>query len=452
MVKLQETKMQKLSLKRRFAKTLLAVLLFVGVFFSGAGEVMALGIPKVDVTGLVEGAGDLKSQAGGLMDSAKDALGGLESGSLMDVAKGKLAAAQDKFDAAQGKFDAAKNKLNDMKSKLASIQATYEKAQAAYQQAEENLQKKEGEYGAVLQELNQLKQEASEASLKLPIEVPKVPELPGLPTLSETLQKSSEVQETLKKVPELPESLLIPRSAFEINASFLRADAVGDRIAAAEQRVAELDNELATAKEDLKTKEAAKNTASEDVAAVEKEVEDAEKEVEESEIALEVAKGELEKAKSVFEVGLQTSFARPPDQFTDGKSLCAKEYEGYYDDGNPDKNGNIWFCAKDSTRWQQVIRGADGNEILESYAAMVYKWLAGFIGVVAVLMMVVGGIQISTAGANQEGLQSGKDRIYAAFAGLALLFLASLILYTINPNFFGGDGGASEAPPVESVD
>ncbi|MCK5471684.1 hypothetical protein KAI54_00660 [Candidatus Gracilibacteria bacterium] len=131
----------------------------------------------------------------------------------------------------------------------------------------------------------------------------------------------------------------------------------------------------------------------------------------------------------VFEVGLQTPFAKPPD-------IPCKKTED--EDVYVTQDGYLWVCRKGSKEWVQIIRGEDGGEILENYAAMLYKWLAGFIGIVAVLVLIIGGIQITTAGANQEGLQSGKDRIIAAFVGLALLFLSSLILYTINPTFFGG--------------
>jgi len=129
---------------------------------------------------------------------------------------------------------------------------------------------------------------------------------------------------------------------------------------------------------------------------------------------------------SEFEVTLQTPFKKLPDQ------ECTEEVERRL----TDKDGVAWLCAKGSQKWQQVISGDNGNEILSNYVALLYKWIAGFIGIVSVLMLVVGGIQISTAGASQEGLQSGKDRIYAALAGLVLLFLSSLLLYTINPNFF----------------
>lgn len=134
------------------------------------------------------------------------------------------------------------------------------------------------------------------------------------------------------------------------------------------------------------------------------------------------------KCVTPFEVSLQTPFAKSPDS-----ADCNKPTSDHYE---TDTNGYLWVCRAESEEWVQIVHGKDGGEILENYAKLLYKWLAGFIGIVAVLMLVVGGIQITTAGASQEGLQSGKDRIIAALVGLALLFLASLILFTINPTFF----------------
>ncbi|MFA6458243.1 MAG: hypothetical protein WCV72_02525 [Patescibacteria group bacterium] len=131
-----------------------------------------------------------------------------------------------------------------------------------------------------------------------------------------------------------------------------------------------------------------------------------------------------------FEVTLQTPFSPPPTE------PCTQSPDDQYTTTTQSGETIKWVCRKGSILWQQVIEGDDGNEILTNYIALVYKFLAGTIGFVAVLMIVFGGIEISTAGANQAGLQSGKDRILAALVGLTLLFLSSLILYTINPTFF----------------
>lgn len=144
-----------------------------------------------------------------------------------------------------------------------------------------------------------------------------------------------------------------------------------------------------------------------------------------------VAVGEVRAADDKkFEVTLQTPFAPLPT------ASCIKSDDDKKTTTKQSGETFNWICRKDSIIWQQVIQGDDGGEILADYAALIYKFLAGLIGVVAVLMIVAGGIEIATAGANQNGLQSGRDRILAALVGLAILFLASLILYTINPNFF----------------
>ncbi len=135
-----------------------------------------------------------------------------------------------------------------------------------------------------------------------------------------------------------------------------------------------------------------------------------------------------------FQVTLEAPFSEPPTNLVcQGNS---PESTDYYATTTQNEEPIYWVCRKGSILWQQVIEGDDGNEILTNYIALVYKLLAGVIGFVAVLMLVVGGIEITTAGANQAGLQSGKDRILAALVGLTLLFLSSLILYTINPTFF----------------
>jgi hypothetical protein len=176
-----------------------------------------------------------------------------------------------------------------------------------------------------------------------------------------------------------------------------------------------------------------------------------------------------------FEVGVQTPFSKPPtdSEAGEGELIAKWKADGYTqcEDGQKDNTNCDFKCATQrdtkgaiasilcenlssgeawrykpsgdgkTGKWQQVIRGVDGNEILTTYATLIYRWLAGFIGLVAVLLIVVGGVMISTAGANQEGMESGKKLITSALAGLALLFVSSLILYTVNPTFFSSGEG-----------
>ena len=61
---------------------------------------------------------------------------------------------------------------------------------------------------------------------------------------------------------------------------------------------------------------------------------------------------------------------------------------------------------------------------------------AGVVGIIAVLIIVISGIQISMDQGGGESVTSAKNRIMQSLAGLVILFLSALILYTINPTFF----------------
>lgn len=185
-----------------------------------------------------------------------------------------------------------------------------------------------------------------------------------------------------------------------------------------------------------------------------------------SEEAKKKAQEEADKLAPYFEVELEAPFSRPPvpSVYADCKDFnkdstdpyIINEWKNYTCKSETTKDTNqkvvekgmlctnkntgiMWRCVIDETEtvhWRQVIQGKEGGEILSKYAGMIYKWLAGFVGILSVLLLIAGGIQISIAGGAQSQLDSGKNRIIAALVGLALLFLSGLILYTINPTFF----------------
>ena len=89
------------------------------------------------------------------------------------------------------------------------------------------------------------------------------------------------------------------------------------------------------------------------------------------------------------------------------------------------------------------IHGETGLDLLRNYIGILYRYFASIIGIVAVLVIVVSGVQMSMAGFNSEFSSQAKTRIFQALASLILLFLISLILRTVNPIFFQGGRGAS---------
>ncbi len=71
---------------------------------------------------------------------------------------------------------------------------------------------------------------------------------------------------------------------------------------------------------------------------------------------------------------------------------------------------------------------------LGQYISGVYRFMIGIVGMVAAIMMVVGGFQYITSAGDKGKLAAGKKRITDAFIGLVLALGSYVILYAINPN------------------
>ncbi len=106
----------------------------------------------------------------------------------------------------------------------------------------------------------------------------------------------------------------------------------------------------------------------------------------------------------------------------------AKEVNSGKFDGIKSAN---YFCKE-----VQVILSKGGTSMIYGYIGMLYKWGASLAGVIAVTIIIMSGIQISAAGGDPEAVGSAKKRILKSIAGIVVLFLSGLILYTVNPNFF----------------
>lgn len=96
-------------------------------------------------------------------------------------------------------------------------------------------------------------------------------------------------------------------------------------------------------------------------------------------------------------------------------------------------------CAPSDTVICQTVRvfgSKSGLGLLFLYIGILYRWVAATIGIVAVFYIIYGGIKISTAGDNTAAVDEAKTKIIQAIAGLILLFISAVVLFTINPNFF----------------
>ena len=91
-----------------------------------------------------------------------------------------------------------------------------------------------------------------------------------------------------------------------------------------------------------------------------------------------------------------------------------------------------------SCRTVGVIEGDSGVSLLSNYVGLIYRWAAAIVGMISVVIIIVSGVQISIAGGDTGKIDEAKKRIIQSLAGLIVLFLSGVILYSINPNFFTG--------------
>jgi hypothetical protein len=113
---------------------------------------------------------------------------------------------------------------------------------------------------------------------------------------------------------------------------------------------------------------------------------------------------------------------------------CEETRDVYFEEGEDafaTCNAGALNCQK-----RQWIIGTSGIGIIKVYVKLLYTWGAGIVGFIAVAVIVVSGIQISLSGVSGD-ITEAKDRITQSIMGIVLLFLSAIILYVINPDFFG---------------
>lgn len=93
----------------------------------------------------------------------------------------------------------------------------------------------------------------------------------------------------------------------------------------------------------------------------------------------------------------------------------------------PDKSDNI------KAELQVAIGGQKTLEDYGEYVAIAYTWLLGSATVIAIVFIMIGGLQYAMAGGHGD-TSKAKTRIKNAVVGLVLLMFTWLILWTINPN------------------
>lgn len=80
-----------------------------------------------------------------------------------------------------------------------------------------------------------------------------------------------------------------------------------------------------------------------------------------------------------------------------------------------------------------------GDKAFSDYAQQAFAFLLSAAAILALLMVVVGGIEYLSSGESPQRLQDAKDRITKALLGLVLALASWLILNTINPHLLSSD-------------
>ena len=74
------------------------------------------------------------------------------------------------------------------------------------------------------------------------------------------------------------------------------------------------------------------------------------------------------------------------------------------------------------------------NVTLKQYLTWAYKFALALTGFLAVMMIVIGGVEWIISGASESMISEAKKHINGAITGLIIALVAYLVLYTINPS------------------
>lgn len=93
-----------------------------------------------------------------------------------------------------------------------------------------------------------------------------------------------------------------------------------------------------------------------------------------------------------------------------------------------------------ATVWVPPVNNSGSPDNLEVVVQNVTNWILGFIGMVAVLFIIWGGVQYLTSGGNQTQMEDAKTTIKNAVLGLVIAGIAYAIVTAVIGPILGGSG------------
>lgn len=76
---------------------------------------------------------------------------------------------------------------------------------------------------------------------------------------------------------------------------------------------------------------------------------------------------------------------------------------------------------------------SEGTDIKETIVKVI-NWALGFLALIAVIFVIVGGFRIMMAGGNEENVTKGRKTIIYAIIGLVVVFFARVIVGLVTSN------------------
>jgi hypothetical protein len=113
--------------------------------------------------------------------------------------------------------------------------------------------------------------------------------------------------------------------------------------------------------------------------------------------------------------------------------------------------------ASAAIEWTPLVRipglPSTGTVNLSMYLIGLYNFLLSIVGIVAVIMLIIGGMRYITAVGNPTAISSAKEIILNAIVGLVLALLSWVFISTINPDalYIKQPGSAGFSDPATGV-
>ncbi|KKP38694.1 hypothetical protein A2483_04250 [Candidatus Peregrinibacteria bacterium RIFOXYC2_FULL_33_13] len=131
----------------------------------------------------------------------------------------------------------------------------------------------------------------------------------------------------------------------------------------------------------------------------------------------------------------KAKFSQGEEEATKAKIKECVQFEFPYDTPCPKTCDNKKELVS-SCQLYEILSADSAGGFMKKIISKIYVLGVELGSIVAVLIIIISGIQYITAAGDSGKVTSAKERIMQALIALVVLLLSGIILYTINPTFF----------------